>query len=545
MIHGIWTIYRKELMDTLRDRRTLIFMLILPVLALPAMMWGVNSIVEKAVRKQQSQVVKIAADAATQEAYLLLVHDWFKNTDMATGRRAAQTLADAQAVFEKLGRVKSSFTSETPAADTRAQQDAAAAFAALEKEFPQAVLDDPLAFKTWVSAQAEKLRENIDVDKAREELKKQKISAAQIKESVEFYRVALKGLGLIEFVDPATLGQPPADFQLPKLPDDVEGMETDLLRRLTWGIRDKQIHGYLRMPDKSHLGLTPLDESGGNMQLTALMVYDSTMDLSDESYDRLSRSLREGSRALALDRLEESNLDIRYQDPVKISDQSDLATDSDIAVKVIGGILPYLVIAFAFLGGMYPAIDIGAGEKERNTLETLILAPSTRTEIALGKFLVIFTSSVTASLMGLASMAITFKMMESSTLLSNLQFQIGPGVAISVALLVIPPAAMFAGLFLAISIYARSFKEAQSYMAPLQFVLILPALAPALPGFELSWRTAFIPLVNVSMLTRDFLKGDIHWGYYGVTISTCLIAAMLCVLFAVYQFRKEEVLFRT
>ena len=547
MISGIWTIYRKELVDTLRDRRTLIFMLLLPVLALPAMMFGINKIVESAVREQQSQVVKIAADAESQEAYLMLVHEWFKDTKMAQARSSAEDIASLQQQGANIwSGVKSLFSSgdEEPQPDdnqSAATAAAAAARAELEKSFPAAVLEDPQAFQQWVAQQAEKLRDDIDIDKTEEELKGREISRSAIKESIDFYRVALKGLGLIEFVDPATLGVPPADFEPPKLPDDVKDMDPEVARKIAWAIRNKDIHGYLQMPAKSELGVEPTSSG----QLTSLLVHDSTLDLSDEAYSRVSRALREGSKALALDRLNERNLDIRYQDPVKVSDEADLATDSDLAMKIIGGILPYLVIAFAFLGGMYPAIDLGAGEKERNTLETLILAPSTRTEIAIGKFLVIFTSSVTASLLGLASMAASFKYVASSTLLSSLQFQISPTIAVSVALLVLPPAAAFSGLFLAISIYARSFKEAQSYMAPLQFVLILPALASALPGIEMSWKVAFIPLVNVSMLTKEFLKGNIYWGYYGVTIATCLAAAAACVAYAIWQFRREEVLFRT
>ena len=76
-------------------------------------------------------------------------------------------------------------------------------------------------------------------------------------------------------------------------------------------------------------------------------------------------------------------------------------------------------------------------------------------------------------------------------------------------------------------------------------MLILPAMAPMLPGMEMNWKVAAIPLVNVSMLAKDFLKGDQNWGYYALTFGSCLAAAGLCLAFAVYQFRREEVLFRS
>ena len=65
------------------------------------------------------------------------------------------------------------------------------------------------------------------------------------------------------------------------------------------------------------------------------------------------------------------------------------------------------------------------------------------------------------------------------------------------------------------------------------------------PGLEMNWKLALIPLVNVSMISKDFLKGEIHWGYYLLTLSSCLVLAGLCVVYAVRQFKNERVLFRS
>ena len=224
---------------------------------------------------------------------------------------------------------------------------------------------------------------------------------------------------------------------------------------------------------------------------------------------------------------------------------TDIATRSEVAANLIGGFLPYMLIAFDFLGGIYPAIDLGAGEKERNTLETLLLSPRSRLEIALGKFLVILTTALVAALLGLASIAVSIKLILPPAAEEVFQFQIGLLPGILAALLAVPPSAAFAGMFLAISIYARSFKEAQNYLAPLQFLFILPALAPMIPGIEMSYKLAAIPLVNVSMLAKDLLKGDVHFGYYAVTMLSCGLFAAICILFAVWQFSREKVLFRS
>ena len=91
---------------------------------------------------------------------------------------------------------------------------------------------------------------------------------------------------------------------------------------------------------------------------------------------------------------------------------------------------------------------------------------------------------------------------------------------------------LFGSAVVLVSIFARSFKEAQNYIAPLQFIMILPAMAGMLPGLEMNWKYAFVPLVNLSLLSKEFLKGDTNWGYYFATLLSCLFLAALCIAYA-------------
>ena len=305
-------------------------------------------------------------------------------------------------------------------------------------------------------------------------------------------------------------------------------------------IKAREIHGLLCVPAAA-LQLVNEDQE----HLDLFIVQDSTIRLSDESENRIDFVVEKIAESVVTARLQGRDLDASFIDPLNRAGGNDVATKSERALFFIGGFLPYIIIAFAFMGGMYPAIDLGAGEKERGTLETIVLSPATRTEIALGKFFVILTTALVAAFLGVASIALSIRYLAPEALLQQLDLQLPATTIIPVALLTIPPAAAFAGLFLAISIYARSFKEAQNYIAPLQFVLILPAMAPMLPGMEMSWKMALIPLVNVSMLSKDFLQGDTNWGHYAVTFGSCFALAGACIAFAVWQFRREQVLFRS
>lgn len=509
---GVWVIFRKELIDTLRDRKTLIFMLLIPTVAIPAMIIGIKQLGDSLQRKTAVETVRIAADANTHAAYRDLVHGWFLQSRVASALRAsASPIVRALVKAEDLARVP---------------------------DVPAEIFTDSAAFERWTRTLAGNMRAGLDDDLEAPEQANIDVPDAVRNELLEYYQVTIKGLALIEFVDPKTLPPAPADARGDALPAALQSVpDAD---RIAAAIRNKSINAYLSIPPE--LSEVRADNEG---QATITLMHDSTIRLSKESYDRVSAVIDAAEDALVQRRLASRKLSGALLEPLQLAGGTDLASQNQIAMSYIGGILPYFVIAFAFMGGMYPAIDLGAGEKERNTLETLILSPSSRTEIACGKFLVIMTTALTAALAGLVSIALSIKYVAPQGLLGEFNLQLMPSTMVFVALLAVPPAAAFAGLFLAISIYARSFKEAQNYIAPLQFILILPALAPILPGAELTWRIALIPLVNVAMLSKEFLKGDTNWFYYAETLASCLLFAAVCLACAVRQFQREEVLFRS
>ena len=123
----------------------------------------------------------------------------------------------------------------------------------------------------------------------------------------------------------------------------------------------------------------------------------------------------------------------------------------------IGGMVPYFFIAFCFMGVVYPAIHLGAGEKERGTLETLLLAPIPRHQVVLGKFLAVFCGGIIAVLLNLASLGtwLAIKAGELRGIIGTLIGSIELLDLVLLALMLIPVAAMFAALLLSVSIFAR------------------------------------------------------------------------------------------
>ena len=212
----------------------------------------------------------------------------------------------------------------------------------------------------------------------------------------------------------------------------------------------------------------------------------------------------------------------------------------------IGGIIPYFFIAFCFMGVVYPAIHLGAGEKERGTLETLLLAPVPRHQLVLGKFLAVFSGGVIAVLLNLASVGtwLAVKAGEFRGVLGSLIGVIDTLDLVLLALMLIPVAAMFAALLLSVSIFARNSPEASTLISPFGIVLIVPAVLALLPGVELNWFWAWIPVTNVSLAMKELLKGTMDYSILlAIFASSTFIAAGL-LFFCAKWFNRENVLFR-
>lgn len=213
----------------------------------------------------------------------------------------------------------------------------------------------------------------------------------------------------------------------------------------------------------------------------------------------------------------------------------------------IGGLVGYMIFLLCLQGAMAPAADMGAGEKERGTLETLLISPIERHNLVLGKFLTIGFAGVVTALLTISSMAIwgivvsqgmaIEMVMEFMKTISAIDF-------VLMFLMLIPVVAIFASILLSLSIYAKSFKEAQSYMGSLIVFVIVPSMLPMLPGIELKGVWAWVPLTNVSLAIKELIKGTMdYFQLIAIFGSTVVIAGGL-IAFSIYWFNKEKVLFR-
>jgi len=225
---------------------------------------------------------------------------------------------------------------------------------------------------------------------------------------------------------------------------------------------------------------------------------------------------------------------------------NDVASKQERFGKLAGGWLPYVFILFGFMGAMYPALDLGAGEKERGTLETILSSPASRLDIVLGKFIIIMSAAFLTAFLALGGILIGIQ--QISEIPSDLLILINEIFTIkTIALimtLVLPVSAFFSAALLGLSIYAKSFKEAQSIVTPLNIVIIFPAVIGTLPGIELNAITSLIPILNVSLASKDIIAGVMNPVYMTEVYLSLFGFAVLSLYWCVRSFNKESTIFR-
>lgn len=244
-------------------------------------------------------------------------------------------------------------------------------------------------------------------------------------------------------------------------------------------------------------------------------------------------------------RFEKMRLAPEIIDTVRLQKEN-LATAKERLADVLGGLLPYLFIIFCFMGSMYPAIDLAAGEKERGTLETLLTSPVSRMQILLGKFGVVTLTGIVSAGISFIGMYVGIRQVKEippellKTVLSILEVD---SILLLISLL-IPLTIFFAAFLLSLSIFARSFKEAQSIISPMMIVVIVPAFIGIMPGMKLSATTALIPILNVSLATKAIIAGTIEVPLLMEVYFSLIVLAGLSLFICTRIFSSEKTMFR-
>jgi sodium transport system permease protein len=236
-------------------------------------------------------------------------------------------------------------------------------------------------------------------------------------------------------------------------------------------------------------------------------------------------------------------IDVRDPQSEKTSEKKVADELRDMLVKVI----PFLLVMWMLTGSIYPAIDMTAGEKERGTMETLLISPAERTEIVAGKFFATACFGFGTAMWNVLLMVVA--VVVAPLLAPNI---LGQGLVslpglVACVLAAIPLALLFAALALALGVFARSTKEGNYYMVPLFFVVLPLAYWSMTPGIELDGFTRWVPLANALLFQQRLMSvrpDPFPWQHVPAVFGSLGLCVVLALWAAARQFHRETVLFR-
>ncbi len=428
----IWTIFRKEITETLRDRRTLLMMIGLPLLLYPLMIIGVGKLAESQEEAQEARSSRVALWGETvpkligelQRSDSFTVEYW---TGMSSALRS-----DLEA-----GKLQPFLT----------------------------VVDPKKSKGDWKKRSSDIEEENPVLSAARSVISNRRVDAVLVVWP-GFQRALLEG-------------------------------------------RVGRVSTY----------------------------YDSVREESQKARERLGDALFEFRKTLIAEREKGEGLAEGFSLGIEVLPRN-VAPQTRRQGQILGIVLPFTLIIISASSCLYAAIDLTAGEKERNTLQTLLCAPVLPQEIILGKFMTVWTVAVLATLANLLSMAATFV----RVMIPEGQLSLSPSTYLVAFLMLLPVTFTVTSVFLAVAVFAKDFKDGQNFLTPVLMLLMLPLGATMLPGIELNAWTAFVPIVNIALLSKAVFLAEAHGELVFLTLASSAAYGMLTLLFAARVFQREQIL---
>jgi sodium transport system permease protein len=303
-------------------------------------------------------------------------------------------------------------------------------------------------------------------------------------------------------------------------------------------IRDRSIRAALIVPDSASEDL----ETDTTIDLD--LIFDGSNEKSLTARGRLRQAVDRFNTDTLKMRLEQRSIDPEMLEPTRVQTVN-LASEAAKSGFFLGILLPYIVILSASFGGMTSAFDLIAGEKEKGTLETLLVSPASRREIILGK---LGTVCLVSAIAGLCSIAGLIATLEFGGRAAGDLLPAGITISYSsigaMVLAIIPLTLTTSALLLVISAFARNPKEAQAYVFPFMIVIIVPAMMSFVLPAESGLPLSLVPILNTVMVMKQVLTGLIRPDFILLAIVTSLVYAAVALRLVVSLFEREKILFR-
>lgn len=282
-------------------------------------------------------------------------------------------------------------------------------------------------------------------------------------------------------------------------------------------------------------------------QAGVIEYYDPTRQSAQIADVRLQEILTRYDGAKVVAALQQRGIDPSILQPLPVTVRPLSSPTQAAQNSFLSFFLPYILITMSLTGGLSAALDTSAGERERKTLESLLLTPAPRTQVLIGKILAVTVTSLAAALVAIVSMLVALSQVTFGGGSGIGHITLSPLAAVVMAWLAVLLAAAFASLTITLGTLARSFRQGQAYATPLYFIAIFPAsIVLFVPDFNPSLAYYLIPILNAVLVLRDaIVHGTIAWLPLVVTSLSLVATGAVCFYLALKLFTREALLVRS
>jgi sodium transport system permease protein len=278
-------------------------------------------------------------------------------------------------------------------------------------------------------------------------------------------------------------------------------------------------------------------EQGGSTQLT---IYGDRSSLKTEKALAYLQGQLEGvKQQVVAERLGAKGIEPSFVQPFVLEVKN--TEDKDAGVGIVSYMLPLLVVVMMMTGSLPAATDLFAGEKERKTIESLLMTPVPRWQLLMAKWMTVAVIAVVSGLITILSFFLSVTYL-TENMKGALDYGDHLGAILAASTVGIVLAAMlYAALLMTVSMLAKTFKEAQSYMGPVMFVGMVPVYALfGKSANELAWYHFAVPFLNIAALFKELIYGSVVWAHLGYMVVSTLMMIALVVALGAWMYSKDR-----
>jgi sodium transport system permease protein len=274
------------------------------------------------------------------------------------------------------------------------------------------------------------------------------------------------------------------------------------------------------------------------------LVYDASRRRSDSRQRRIRSMLEEYAATIGGLRLVVRGIDPQLARPIVVQERD--VSEGGLSGGLLAAFLPFVLMFSAFLGGFYLAVDTTAGERERQSLEPLLVNPVARWQVVFGKLGATVAFSLAATLIGIVAFALClYGAIHYAPLDAlGLEFGVSPLRWLALAALLMPVVLLASAAQTLVAAFSRTFREAQTYVQFLMFVPMVPCFIVMFNPVRPDYSDMLIPFWSQTVLIDRVLRGEAVEPLMALAgAGATTLAALLLAGIVVALYRGERLLF--